>query len=739
MSNPEQIYQVNLKQWSESANKDELDNIIPKEIFEKLKAEFPERIEEIFLISRKELDELKELVRTGQYEKIKEMISRELQESSIENTLNDENTDKSELEKKYDLDTVLNWAEAPQIDKIKNVFLLAISEKLEAYNLDSNIQKNISVAVMWKILNNLTWSELLNLSDSISDIVSKLENWDIDEALESWWAQIEWMWKIKSILDNNIGDLISFLDLKKPNYELFNGFLSNPKAMWEYEYDETKIEDLKDTKPLEWNWLIEYLTDINLKVLEYDKKLSNFLQTKEWIISSISKLPEMAQEVVKWLLWLLLKIPFLGDLLAWILWYSNSKEAESWIWDELKFAKATNNLKKFWWKFDENWEKLSYSDQDNEISILKDKDLTWLKYSKLTPFYKNLLKNWLSFDKPDFWFVLFNGKGWELSEQDQKIMILHEKLNQDKITNDDFENSKPKESFYKKLNNLYFEENTSSEQIGNTVESSTLTDQEKQDLQKKQEKFDSYISTLDWFEKSIKEWDWTLDFSWLDEENMNSFKAIKLEKFLWDTYENDIKSSVDTVTGWDWFDSLIDFDYDSIKNQVSVLRAILKELWNDKIKEITWKEIKDTSIWDIIKNENLSKFLEIYKAKQEEISEKLWDDTLLDWIKSSIDDLANWNIETIAWNPEIIIDYDKQKIKVWEHTYNIVLPMNYKITSIDKTSTGIVFNANHSLLSSRTLNKTEDFFVSELFKLAKWNDIEIELEEWRKIEIKKQV
>jgi len=162
-------------------------------------------------------------------------------------------------------------------------------------------------------------------------------------------------------------------------------------------------------------------------------------------------------------------------------------------------------------------------------------------------------------------------------------------------------------------------------------------------------------------------------------------------------------------------------------------------LWNDKIKEITWKEIKDTSIWDIIKNENLSKFLEIYKAKQEEISEKLWDDTLLDWIKSSIDDLANWNIETIAWNPEIIIDYDKQKIKVWEHTYNIVLPMNYKITSIDKTSTGIVFNANHSLLSSRTLNKTEDFFVSELFKLAKWNDIEIELEEWRKIEIKKQV
>jgi len=232
-----------------------------------------------------------------------------------------------------------------------------------------------------------------------SDFIENILNWDFDKAFKKW----DNVWKFQTIIQDNLNPVLTLLEGNKQELSKLDSLLKNPKAIWEY-----KPWDKINTSELSNKELSKYLLWLNEKVLGYDDQINSIVWMKEWLITGVSKAPWIVQIWFKKILNFLLGLPFIWDLLAGLLWYDSPKKAIEWFWEEMKMAQATNVLGSFWWDFDKLWVKKSDSTNDNEIWILKDKNLEELSYKKLTPFYAMCKKEWIDYSATLFWEWLFN-------------------------------------------------------------------------------------------------------------------------------------------------------------------------------------------------------------------------------------------------------------------------------------------------------------------------------------------
>ena len=428
-----ETFNVNINQ--ESKNKDELDKVIDKETLAKLKERFPEKMDEIFKVTQEDLNELKTIVnwpKINKQEKIEKFIRKNLIEDDIDGN---EPNDKDKLS----LDTLILWTNLEKMKKVKWVIDSEVKEKLKKYNFLKPEQiTNISIAVAAKVFKS-------NKNDNIFWRILK-SNWNkVEKKAETNTVSNE-LKEILSILklDNWMKNIISVIEENKGDKKKLDWLLSNPKAIENLD-NKTDIENIWEPTQKD---LTEYLLNINKDVLAYEKKLNWFNKHNGSIVSLIAKSPKVMQNLSKKALEMLFKIPFIGEILAMIMWYGSAKEAQEWFWEDLKYAKSTDNLISHWKNKETN---------PISIDILKDKDLNWLNYKKLKPFFKACEKEWIDYSRKEFWSNLFNNKTDESNKKFSELVTL---FNQswNKINADDFKNKKPEKSFYEKLNKLKLKE-----------------------------------------------------------------------------------------------------------------------------------------------------------------------------------------------------------------------------------------------------------------------------------------
>ena len=581
-------WNVNLNQDTDT--KDELDKVLTPETLAKLKESFPEKMDEIFVITKEELSKLKTLISENKQDEVTKLIRKNLIEDDVDG---EEYGDKEE--DKVSLDTITLWNNSETMEKVKLSITSSVRKELENFTFLNEEQKiNITIWIAGKI-----FKENKN-NKSLENDFADLENdklWEIKDIL-SILSATNWMEDIKYIL-------------KKYEWtpEKLDNILSNPKAIENLNKD-TNIENINEATQEE---LTEYLLNINEDVLSYDKKLKQFNKNNWDIINLISKTWDKFQKSIKMILKKLMEFPIIWEILAAILWYNSWKEAIEWFWEDINRAKSTNNLKSHW-----------QNKETNPISIklLKDKDLSWLDYKELAPFFQNCKNAWIDYTDKKFWSELFN---WS---DDEKFKELREQFQLNEITDDDFDNKKPTDNFYNKLNKIKLKSQKEKTEEKKKTEEETKKAEKEEEKKTEEEKMskEELISEKQKVESSkveiedLKEWwlKFSLDvFDKLDKSDLKLLNKISLEELLDDdNYKKIIQDTV-WIDGWfqvidDYFNENYNHDYESIENTIEKLRTILTEY---KWKTIDWKELSDISIWDLL-NKDSNIYREVFKIEK---------------------------------------------------------------------------------------------------------------------------
>ena len=701
-------------------NNDELDNIkIDKETIAKLKERFPEKMDEIFEISKEELDELKTLVNWTEKDK-QEKIEKILRKNLIEDDVENKKESWEKWEDIVNLDTISLWANSEQIDKLKIVIESSIAEKIKDYNLKPSQELNISVWITAKILES---SALMKAFSWIWDIANKfiwnLQSWQFEEAFKWTQNEVEKLSKIKKILEDSMTDLLKVL---KENEKIdLENLLSNPKAIAELK----EGDDLSKIKKLNNKELTDYLLSVNEKVLNYDKKIEKFENMSNDIISAISKSPEYMQKVSKKVLEFLLKIPFIWGLLAALLGYNNAKDAIEWFWEDLNRAKATNNLISHW--KNEEW----INTNSLSISLLEGKDLTWLKFKKLKPFFITCKNEWIDYTAKDFWYKLFN----KIKDpKDEKFNAL---IDQFKIEEKDFDsNKKPTSSFYEKLNWIKAVEKKKEVKEGEKTE---LQKKSTEQLKKDQKEItDSIIKKDDFVEKKT-------DTKKLGETDMKNLEDnISLWDLLSTEYKEKIKEQI--ITWSEWMDS----DYEDISKYIESIRDRLKIIWKVGIEKITWKKIEDIKFEELL-NEDSDIYKEVFKIKElGEIGKELKSRTIniekenkikkeKEAINSSLKAIDDWIFTEFKYEingKETKIKFDKknQEIIIWNISHKINIKYKtivIKLSSIVKNWENLELKAWLSQSISKSISV--DKFAEYIYDLKTFGEVELKDKNWNKL------
>ena len=730
-------WNVNLNQDTDT--KDELDKVLTPETLAKLKERFPEKMDEIFVITKEELSELKILISENKQDEVAEMIRRNLIEDDVDG---EEQNDKDIVS----LDTIMLWTKSEQIDKVKIVIEWAIAESLKDYMeiLDPSEVLNISVWITAKILDS---DDLMTVFSGLWDIAKNftwnLKSGKFKEAFKWTQSEVEKLSKIKNILEANMKDLLAVLEENKDNKANLKKLLSNPKAITEVKVD-TDLTKIKEIEPKE---LTDYLLKINEKVLSYDEKIEKIDKISTGIINAVSNSPEYMQKMAKKTLEFLLKLPLIWDILAAILWYNWAAEALTWFWKDIDRAKATNNLISHW----ENKEWINTNPKS--IGLLEWKDLTWLEFKKLKPFFLTCEKEWIDYTAEDFWHKLFSKTK---DPENEKFNALIEQF---KIEESDFENKKPKSSFYEKLNWIKIVEKKKEAK-------------EDEEWKKKIEWNDVVINeTVEELDAKIK----AINDSIVNVDNFkekeNSFKKLgekDLDKLLenislWDLWSDDYKERIQEQIGgyFKWMDS----DYADISKFIETLKDKLEKTWvKEKIEEavgtnlnrIKFKELleSDSKVYAIIhENEteevdNLNKKKDILgkRTKNKEKQELIKNEK--DAITNSIKSIANWDFTTFEYEAngkknKIKFDSKKKEISINTdnaiNTYKIELINWFNIWNIDKEWDNITLKS--SILEwTPTIDKVVSIkeFSSMIYELKTKGIIKLKDENWDdKWEIKK--
>jgi len=700
---------------------DELNNYLDDQSFNDLKEHFPDKVDEVFVITKNELADLKESIQQKNNDKILEIIRKNL----IEDDIDWQETGETDKENQATLETLTIWTKSERIKLLSKAITWSIIEKLKPYPFLTDSQRiNIITWITAKILNSwILETAFWWILNSMNNFVSNIKKWEFWKAIEGGKSEIEKMNEFENILDNNMQDILFIIDKNKHEDKQANleWLLNNPQAI---ETANKEIDLNIEIEELKWDELKNYLLWLNKKIIGYDKKLLWAEDFSSNVVNILSNSPEFLQEAAKWLLDLLLKIPFLWGILAAIMWYWTPEEALEWFWDELKFAKSTKALISHWWSISDSG---MFSNSNNSLAIneLKNKNLTDLKYKNLTPFFKECKDKSIDYTTEDFWYKLFNTTKID-STKEKALFELSTKFNSNKISNDDFSNKKPKQSFYDKLNNL----NKKDESKTKTEAENDNTWDTIQELESKKTEIKNSMITVENFSELSN---WLLLWDLYDLKN-----DISIEDLLSDNYKDKIKNQI-------WKD-----DYKKIKQYIVKIREKLQKSWIVVNWEIDDEDISDIKFWELINPES-DIYKKLYQSEAEQIIEidnqiqekqklneqleKKQEEILL--ISSKLNSIT-WDFTEFEYeinNKTITVKFDEknQTISINNKNYNIKLKLWYKIKTLKKENNNIILTAQQLIMNKKTIPTTIDKFAEQIYILKHSWSISFQDEEWENI------
>ena len=560
-------------------NNDALDKILDEvkktnpDAVKKIEDKFLEKKDEVFEITQKELIELKTLLNSNKQDDAENLIRKNLIEDDVTGTESSDNVS---------LDTLTIWTNLEQIDKVKWVIDKEVRNKLSPYKFLKESQiTNISIWIAAKVFdsnkNNDVFWRLLNGDEN------KLEKIETTKEI----SQIQ---NILSIipLDNGMKDILSILKKNeniKKNEDLpeeIISLLNNPEAIKNLN-NKTIIANIWE---LTEEGLTKFLLDTNKDILSYEKKFKESNPQNLDMVGIISKIPEPMQKLTNNIFKMLMKLPFIWELLAALLGYNSAKEGQEWLWEDLKYAKATNNLISHWKNKVSN---------PNTINILKDKDLSWLEFKKLKPLFNTCKSAWIEYTDKKFWSNLLDWK--DIDSKNLKLVELNKEFNKNKINDSDFENWKPKDSFYTKLNWIKLEEKKETAKAKIDAKWNWKTEEEKKQENKdseaaqKAEEIGKNAAEEQETKKTITE---LINKIKLDKEDIGDLKSITIEEL----FDEDYRWTIE------WKIWVYDYFKGDNNDNINKIRDYLLNIKKEDLIKIVWKEdLNNVKLWELYNEE----------------------------------------------------------------------------------------------------------------------------------------
>lgn len=369
-------------------------------------------------------------------------------------------------EEYWNIDNLLKSIDSPRLNDKKDFFNELIDKSFESYEFLWwkwwKAKENLKLALInwalnwpiWENINATLWS-FIQTFWSIDNLIEKIINWEVIEnrnPVVSWRVEA-----FKELWENLVNpykekfDKINDLFNEKPDINeeqkqiiIWNiDWFRNPnlieKWAWELRLEEINLDEI-DLENLEYkeltederNNLIEYSMKSRENLVNLAKKLETWNWVAEFVYNIINK-PWFIWEKAKWLMEMLLKIPFLWELIWSFLWLNSDNPIEE-LNENSRNIKLFNAIK---WLWETKWE-------NGEIKewkwIFKNKDLKNINFNPLKNEIREIINlEWLNINPDNFknFCEKAFSEQWFNWENEIKLEF---KLNQNQETKDSLSN-----------------------------------------------------------------------------------------------------------------------------------------------------------------------------------------------------------------------------------------------------------------------------------------------------------
>jgi len=639
----------------------------------------------------------------------------------------------------------LAWSiKSDRINDLKDMFEKQVWEQLEKYDfLDA---QTINFIKLWMV-NSIIKSPAAQITESLIWWFNRFfrdlnEEW-VQALLQSELPSLNNSWRalwIEELLIKNIWDYFKKFDeiqeilnshTPELSVEAKKGIISNIdwfRKPWLIEKwvdwlnitDEDLTKTTPNIEPLNKEQIKNYLINSREKINEIAKKMQLWDSSAEFIYSAINWWWVFWKWMEK-LLSTLFKIPFLGKLLASILWL-DPNNAMNELAENAKNYKYISSLKSLWKRKDKEWN-----------------DINWEKpfeYVDLSSINFNVVKNqinkikWITWELEDdkykdFWKQSFS-ENWYWEEGWIKLKF---KLKQEDINDGKLSSSKLKDILESGLNGY---------EIGKQrIESEELREKREEEISQRQEEIEVQQNQLN-----------------------NSMYQIETQKSEIDNYKSEIDNINSIIDGqyininrwtrnWPakWLEDIKVSDYDNINWSNEFKNLIINTIWD---LDLNWTQRTQILENDIKTVETLFVYIREYLNNNElstDISIKDFleenNDNFKEWLKQktdskleeiteleiSIEELeeSNWLINSRISEQNSMNERDNFANQVWENISNI--SEETKLSDWIEIWEGITLKYENNILSiweeqfkmSWSSVKIDDILISDNIVDFKWS------------------
>lgn len=604
----------------------------------------------------------------------------------------------------FTLDNLLVWVDNPRILENRHYIEAALEWFLSKYDfLDNERKEIIKITILSKFLDKSMWwwdiigsfvswvSEVTAKKDSnisISWIKDKFD--EISQSATSIESNFKkYIWEYSSIFDS-VSQKLEWIpnEIKKSiisNVEWFK----NPKLIeaWisTFNLDSIDINNTTQNDNFDINLLKDYFLNSRKKVESLSSLFEKWDTTADMLYSLSSKWWPI-WEAVDWILWFILKLPFIWKLIAWFLWLDLNDPMKDFT-DSKGSYELFKWLVSLWTKSSSDWNKIAWKWVFENIS------LSWINFNVVKKEFKEIktLFSDIKVDNyQDFWLTLFSDEWIEKDWVIFKLNLTQEHLSNEKISTKDL-----KDIINEWLNNYKNEVSRKSlekELENQSKDNIRLESQRQEQLSKAQaskESISSFNSQLlninriiSWDYIKIDQWSWV----WW---NIKSIKISDLIKNDSDDFSLLISNNLHVF--WSWKN--IWDDYKKISENDKILLNLLMLFIRDYVKA---KWTNWTLTIGIFLEKNKGSFDKYLKEKKQLISWNLeTEDSNLSLLESSVStsndklEFANfkskvfevlnwlWNWVKLSdwvdiWNWKVIkFDKNSNKLQIWDKYYSL--------------------------------------------------------------------
>lgn len=333
-------------------------------------------------------------------------------------------------EEYWNIDNLLKSIDSPRLNDKKDIFNELIDKSFKSYEfLWLKAKENLKLALInwalnwpiWENINATLWS-FIQTFWSIGNLIERIIKWEVIEnenPVVSWRVEA-----FKELWENLVNpykekfDKINYLFNEKPDINeeqkqiiIWNiDWFRNPnlieKWAWELRLEEINLDEIdlenlknKELTEEERNNLIEYSMKSRENLVNLAKKLETWNWVAEFVYNIINK-PWFIWEKAKWLMEMLLKIPFLWEWIWAFLWLNSDNPIEE-LNENSKNIKLFNAIK---WLWETKWETKWENSEKNEWKwIFKNKDLKNINFNPLKNEIREIINlEWLNINPDNF-------------------------------------------------------------------------------------------------------------------------------------------------------------------------------------------------------------------------------------------------------------------------------------------------------------------------------------------------